>query len=261
MMEVLVSWYYICMTIKLYVLVLSMFYLSVWEFFRPFYQFRVEKVYHAFVNISSSVISFSIVFLLFSSVNKYILSLNYGLTSFFDNENIKIAVGIAVFDLWMYIWHRANHEIPLFWKFHKAHHSDTAMDVSSGLRFHPIEVILSSALRIPIYLSIGIDIKILAVYETVMTAVVLFHHSNISINSKFDKYLSLIIATPYMHRVHHSSYQKETDSNYGTIFSIWDRLFKSYVYRSDINNIEIGLKKFREDKYQTVKGFLLTPFN
>ncbi len=155
-----------------------------------------------------------------------------------------------------------NHEIPFFWRFHKAHHSDVAMDATTGgLRFHPMEVFLSTGARLPIYMLIGgVNPEIIVTYESLMAVVVIFHHSNITLNSRVDDLLSLIVPTPRMHRIHHSDYYKETNSNYGTILSIWDRLFGTFNSRQDVENIRIGLKEYRDDKSQSFSGIIYTPF-
>ena len=172
-----------------------------------------------------------------------------------------LALGLAVlfFDLWMYAWHRANHRIPLLWRFHRMHHSDPAMDVSTGLRFHPGEMFLSSVARLAVLPILGISLWHLAIYEALLLPVILFHHSNLQVPRWLDHGLLAVIVTPAMHRVHHSRWQPETDSNYGSIFPWWDMLFRSFRLREDARTIHLGLEEFDDHRWQTLGGMLRTP--
>jgi len=172
----------------------------------------------------------------------------------------RIIIGFILFDLWMYSWHRINHERLFFWKFHKAHHTDTQMDTTTALRFHPIEIFLSNMLNLIIFILLGLGIKELLIYKMVLLPVILFHHSNVNLPEQYDRILRAFIVTPNMHRVHHSWSRKETDSNYSSVFSFWDRLFKSFRLKKDLPQITFGLEKYREPQWQSLKWMLLTPF-
>jgi sterol desaturase/sphingolipid hydroxylase (fatty acid hydroxylase superfamily) len=172
-----------------------------------------------------------------------------------------LALGLAIllFDLWMYLWHRANHRIPFLWRFHRMHHSDPEMDVSTGLRFHPGEMVLSSIARLAVLPLLGMSLWHLAIYEVLLLPVILFHHSNLRIPRWMDHGLLAVIVTPAMHRVHHSRWQPETDSNYGSILPWWDMIFRSFRLREDARTIHLGLEEFDEDRWQTLGGMLRTP--
>lgn len=170
-----------------------------------------------------------------------------------------LLVAIVLFDLWMYAWHRANHRIPLLWRFHRMHHSDPEMDVSTGLRFHPGEQVLSALARLAVVPLLGMSLWHLAIYEAVLLPVILFHHSNLRIPRWLDHGLLALVVTPAMHRVHHSRFQPETDSNYGSILPWWDLLFRSFRLRTDARTIELGLDEFDEPEWQTIGGLLKTP--
>lgn len=174
-----------------------------------------------------------------------------------------LALGLAVlfFDLWMYAWHRANHRIPLLWRFHRMHHSDPTMDVSTGLRFHPGEMLLSSVARLAVLPILGIPLWQLATYEALLLPVILFHHSNLRVPRWLDHGLLAVIVTPAMHRVHHSRWQPETDSNYGSIFPWWDMIFRSFRLREDARTIHLGLEEFDDPRWQTLGGMLRTPLS
>jgi len=172
---------------------------------------------------------------------------------------LQIVVAVLLFDLWMYAWHRANHRIPFLWRFHRMHHSDPALDASTGVRFHPGELILSSIARVAILPLLGMSLWHLAIYEAILLPVILFHHSNVRFPRWMDLGLLPLIVTPAMHRVHHSRWQPETDSNYGSIFPWWDRLFGSFRLRRDPSTIEIGLDDLSDGKWQSIGGLMRTP--
>jgi len=143
-----------------------------------------------------------------------------------DGLNLPVwahaAGAIVLLDAWTYLWHRMNHEIPFFWRFHKVHHSDHTMDVTTASRFHVGEILFSSLFRIPLIMLFGVYFWELVLYEVLMFAVVQFHHANIGLSERIDRLLRVVIVTPNMHRVHHSRWQPETDSNYSSLLSVWD---------------------------------------
>ncbi len=167
---------------------------------------------------------------------------------------------IASFDLWMYWWHRANHRVGLLWRFHRTHHSDPKMDVTTAHRFHFGEILFSSLLRVPVILLVGVRLWELVCYETLLFAVVQLHHANVALAPKLDRCLRVLIVTPTIHKVHHSRFQPETDSNYSSLFSLWDRLFHTLKLRPDPATIEFGLKEFDSKETQTFLGLLKTPW-
>ncbi|MEM6329561.1 MAG: sterol desaturase family protein [Planctomycetota bacterium] len=171
------------------------------------------------------------------------------------------AAALLMFDCWMYWWHRLNHAAPVLWSFHRAHHSDTAMDASSGVRFHPGEIALSGATRLAVVPLIGITVEQLAVYGAVALPVVLLQHANVRLPRwlDFGLFKSGLLVTPAMHRVHHSEVREETNSNYSSVLSIWDRLFGSLRERRDVENIRFGLQELRGERSQTLAGVLATP--
>jgi len=247
------------MEFKSFLLPLSIAFFLLYETAAPFYSFEMNRLNHIFVNISAGLIAFVTNILIFYFLSTQALSIDKGLADLFPSDILKIAFAVILFDLWMYIWHRMNHEIRFFWRFHKAHHADTAMDATTGVRFHPVEVVLSTGVRLPVYILLGINPYIIALYESMMAVVVIFHHSNIRLPLKIDDALSIVFPTPRMHRVHHSPVKEETNSNYGTVFSLWDRLFGTFNSRRDVENIDIGLDEYRYDMDKTLTGFLKIP--
>lgn len=164
-----------------------------------------------------------------------------------------------VFDLWMYLWHRANHVIPFLWRFHRMHHSETKMDATTGVRFHAGEVCLSALARLVVVPLLGMELWQVAVYESVFLPVVLFHHSNVTVPRWVDYGLLALVVTPAMHRVHHSRLRPETDSNYGSVLPYWDMILRSFRLREDARSIELGLDEFDDERWHTLQGMMLTP--
>ncbi len=174
-------------------------------------------------------------------------------------EWARLAGAFLLFDSWMYWWHRSNHRMPFLWRFHRTHHSDPNMDVTTANRFHICEIALSSALRVPVIAVLGLQLWELALYELAMFTVVQLHHANIALPSGLDRALRVFIVTPFMHKVHHSRWRPETDSNYSSLFSFWDRLFRTFRLRDDPRALRLGLDEFDSPKDHTLFGLLATP--
>lgn len=166
-----------------------------------------------------------------------------------------------LFDGWMYLWHRANHQFSFLWRFHRVHHSDPAMDVTTAIRFHPGELLISTALRLAVIPLLGISLYQLLVYEMVLLPVILFHHSNVQFPERGDRWLRWLLVTPALHRVHHSRLRNETDSNYASVFSAWDRLAGTSRLRQDGQPVNFGLAGCDGEEWQGLSGLLTTPFS
>jgi len=170
-----------------------------------------------------------------------------------------VVLALLLLDLWTYTWHRMNHRVPFLWRFHRVHHSDAQMDVTTASRFHTGEIVLSSLLRVPLIVALGVTAWELVLYETLMFAVVQFHHANVALPPRVEAVVNKVIVTPGMHKVHHSRWQPETDSNYSAFLSVWDRLFRSFRRRAALDEIELGLAEFDDDAHQSIAGMLRTP--
>ena len=140
---------------------------------------------------------------------------------------LGLALDIVLLDLLIYWWHRANHVLPLLWRFHEVHHLDRFLDSSSALRFHFGEVLLSALFRALVILLLDLPIASILVFETLVLAAAIFHHSNLALPAGLERALSRVFITPGIHWVHHHAVRSDTDSNYGTLFSFWDPLFGS----------------------------------
>lgn len=140
---------------------------------------------------------------------------------------LRIVAAILLLDLWTYAWHWLNHHIGFLWRFHRTHHSETWLDITSAVRFHFGEIVLSGLLRVPLIVLLGLTFKELLIYETLLFSVVQFQHANIRLPLTFEKWLSMLIVSPGFHRVHHSTDVREANSNFSSLLSIWDRIFRT----------------------------------
>ncbi len=173
---------------------------------------------------------------------------------------IAWVVGLVLMDGWMYVWHRLNHRVGFLWRFHAVHHSDAEMDASSAVRFHTGEIVLSSVARLAVAPLLGLVQGQIVLYETALLPVILLHHGNVRLPGRVDRLLRCLIVTPGMHWVHHSQRRVETDSNYGSVLSIWDRLGRSFRLHWPLDEIRLGLSYFTERSRRTLGGMLAAPF-
>lgn len=175
---------------------------------------------------------------------------------------LSAVLTIIIFDLLIYLQHLVFHKFTFLWRVHRVHHTDLEFDVTTGIRFHPIEIVLSMFYKLIAVYLIGPVAFCIILYEVLLNAAALFAHSNILLNKRLDLFLRKIIVTPDMHRIHHSVLRKETDSNYGNIFSIWDKIFKTYraLPEAGYDDMVIGLDKFRQPVQGQLLQLLKNPF-
>lgn len=175
---------------------------------------------------------------------------------------LAIPAAVLLFDLAIYWQHRLMHAWPLLWRLHRVHHSDTAFDVTTGVRFHPFELALSMGIKLGLIMLLGPHPVAVLVFELLLSLGSLFTHTDIALPQALDRRLRWVFVTPSMHRIHHSTRRVETDSNYGFHVSIWDRLFRSYTTApaEDERRMPIGLEDWREPGQQGLVSLLLNPF-
>ncbi len=173
-----------------------------------------------------------------------------------------IAVSLLVLDLALYVQHVLAHAIPAFWWVHRVHHTDLDMDVTTGVRFHPLEILISLLYKGAVVVALGAPPLAVLIYEVLLNGSSLFIHANLRLPAWIERPLRLIWVTPDMHRVHHSVARLETDSNYGSCLSLWDRLFGTYVAqpRAGHDRMSIGLESFRTPADQSLWALLMQPF-
>jgi len=177
--------------------------------------------------------------------------------------SLKIVIAIFALDLFMYVQHCLMHRIKWFWALHKVHHIDKELDISTGIRFHPLEELISMGIKVLAVAFLGAPIWAAFIFEVVLNFFALLTHANMKFSQSLEKKLRYLIVTPGMHRIHHSDIPRDYNTNYGFCFSGWDRLFKTY--RPDAftgeKHIVLGQEPYRDEKYQTLKYMLLLPFN
>jgi sterol desaturase/sphingolipid hydroxylase (fatty acid hydroxylase superfamily) len=232
----------------------------------PAFTGRKRRVGHAAHNLSLGLLNAVVAAVLFGgallAVTEWSRQHAVGLLHWLDWPGwIEWPLALILFDLWMYTWHVINHKVPVLWRFHAVHHADRELDATSAVRFHTGEIFLSSIARLAVLPLLGMTMPQLLVYEAVLLPVILFHHSNVNIPPQLDAALRTVIPTPWMHWVHHSRLQPETDSNYGSVLSVWDRIFRTFRLREDPREITLGLDDDAEEKHwRTLPGMLLRPF-
>lgn len=243
--------------------------LLAWESLVPFFAFFAgdtrERVHHGLKNLALGVVNSVLTGLAFAALwwatAQWAQANEFGLLNWLPLPAwARLAAVFLLFDAWMYSWHRLNHRIPFLWRFHRVHHSDPKMDVTTANRFHLGEIVVSSLLRVPVIALLGLQLWELALYELAMFTVVQLHHANVGLPAWLDRALRVVIVTPFMHKVHHSRWQPETDSNYSSLFSFWDRLFGSFRMRENLHTLRLGLDEFNRPEDHTMTGLLATPF-
>jgi len=170
-------------------------------------------------------------------------------------------LGVAVLDLFTYVAHVLLHKSRIGWRFHRVHHSDNQVNVTTAFRQHPGETlwrILWQVLAIGLF---GIPLSVLAIYLFVSTLNAQLEHANIRVNESVGRVLRLVFVTPDMHKVHHSRLQFQTDTNYSNILSVWDRMFRTYTAPVDFDLLSYGLEGFDDEEQHTVRALLRTPFS
>jgi sterol desaturase/sphingolipid hydroxylase (fatty acid hydroxylase superfamily) len=177
-------------------------------------------------------------------------------------NGVAIILSMLVLDLAIYFQHRLFHAVPWLWRLHRMHHSDLEFDVTTGLRFHPFEILLSMGIKMAIVVLIGAPAVAVLAFEVLLNAASLFNHGNVGIPPRVDRGLRRIVVTPDMHRVHHSTIRCETDSNFGFSVPWWDRLFGTYRAQPEKGHLDmtIGIEDFRTIRDLRLDQMLVQPF-
>lgn len=174
---------------------------------------------------------------------------------------LEFVLALLVLDLAIYWQHVAFHRIPVLWRMHRVHHADLEFDVTTGLRFHPAEIVLSMAYKLAVVVALGPPAAAVLVFEVLLNATAMFNHANLALPHRADRALRLLMVTPDMHRVHHSVHPDETNSNYGFNVPWWDRVFGTYRAqpRDGHRAMTIGLEQFRDPKELRLDRMLFQP--
>ena len=176
---------------------------------------------------------------------------------------VGVLAGFVILDLAVYAQHVVFHHVPFLWRLHRVHHADTEFDVTTGIRFHPLEIVISLAWKLAVVVAFGIPALAVLVFEVVLNAGAMFSHANVSLPRSLDRLLRLAIVTPDMHRVHHSVEPAELNSNFGFNLSVWDRVFDTYLRATadDARVMPIGLRGWQSRQTAMLGAMLLFPFN
>ena len=208
------------------------------ESLAPLYRFRGDRLRHALSNIGLTLLVL-VTNLLLSFAAAYASSLR--VVPFEPPAWLHAVIGIAALDFFAYVAHVLLHKTPVAWRFHRLHHSDGEVDVTTAFRQHPVESVWRVAWQLPAIVLFGLPLWVVAVYLTISAINAQLEHANIRMPASLDRIVRLVFVTPNMHKVHHSRWQPETDSNYSNIFSIWDRVFGTYTRDVDFAVLRYGL--------------------
>ena len=238
---------------------------AIWESLSPRRQLLTSKTQRWVSNISITLIGtaivrgvFPVLAVTFAATETNLGILNQSSLPF----ALKVFIGVLAFDLIIYFQHVMFHAVPILWRLHMMHHADLDIDVTTGLRFHPIEVLLSMGIKIGAVILIGPPVLAVILFEILLNGTSMFNHGNIRIPAEIDRILRFFVVTPDMHRVHHSVVIRETNSNFGFNFPLWDRLFRTYRPQpaTGHDKMVIGLSQFRDQKLLTLPRLLMLPF-
>lgn len=172
----------------------------------------------------------------------------------------RAALVVLLLDLAFYYWHRLNHEVPFLWRLHNVHHCDPSLDVSTSFRFHFGEVALSTLFRVIQVTVIGASPATYAVYELAFQLNTVFHHSNVRVPIRFERWLNRLLVTPRMHGIHHSQVREETNSNYSVVFAVWDRLHRTLRLNVPQSRIVIGVPGYARPEDNRFWKLIAMPF-
>jgi sterol desaturase/sphingolipid hydroxylase (fatty acid hydroxylase superfamily) len=227
-------------------------------------QYKKTRLRHAGVNFVFTVIHLIIhtfLAILIIKLSDWCLDAKFGLV-YWTNANVlvTILIGVLALDFSSWLVHFVMHKVPLLWRFHLIHHSDTNVDVTTGLRHHPGDSLLRGIFFLLLIFISGAPMYSVMIYQTLVVLATAFTHANISLPPKLDKALSWFLISPNMHKVHHHWKQPYTDSNYGAVFSIWDRLLGTFT-SLDTKDIKYGLDRYYPaDKDENVMNLMVKPF-
>jgi sterol desaturase/sphingolipid hydroxylase (fatty acid hydroxylase superfamily) len=232
----------------------------------PLFNFNYKKFKHAlpnfFFTLTTIIVNFSLAFILLL-VSDWVTENNYGLLNYgqFLPLSLYIIFGVLFLDLiGAYLPHYVQHKVKFLWKIHLVHHSDHKVDTTTANRHHPFESVVRYLFTLLGVTLLGANMGLVFLYQSLSVVLSQFNHANININPKIDKFLSFFIVTPNMHKVHHHYVMPYTDSNYGNIFSFWDRLFGTFKSLNP-SKIIYGVDTFfNEKENESIKSLLLRPF-
>ena len=242
--------------------------MAIWEFVAPRRELKVAKGPRWFANLGIMVLSTLVVRVIFptAAVGMALVAADRG-WGLFNNLDLTPAVAIVasvfILDLFIYLQHVMFHAVPALWRLHTVHHADVDFDVTTGLRFHPLEIVLSMVIKLAAGAVLGPPAVAVIIFEVVLNATAIFNHGNVRLPAVVDRVLRWIVVTPDMHRVHHSVKLAETNSNFGFNLPWWDRLLGTYRDQPEDGHeaMTIGLNQVQDRPLQSLPWLLAAPFS
>jgi sterol desaturase/sphingolipid hydroxylase (fatty acid hydroxylase superfamily) len=241
---------------------------ALWEVLAPRRALMLSRVARWTSNLGLVVLNSVVLRLLFPAAAVGVAALaeqrGWGLLNLFRIPDLfSVVIAVVALDFVIWLQHVMVHAIPLLWRLHRVHHADLDYDLTTGARFHPLEIILSMLIKFATILVLGPPVLAVVIFEVLLNATAMFNHGNIRIPERIDRVLRLFVVTPDMHRVHHSVHAPLTNSNFGFNLPWWDRLFGTYVAQPPEGHVamEIGLADLRDPKQvDRLPGMLMLPF-
>ena len=242
--------------------------MAVWEVLAPRRAANVSKIVRWGNNLGLVVFNSVLLRLVFPTaavgVTIFASEHSWGLLNYVQLPSVAaVAISIVVMDFVIYVQHILMHAIPALWRLHRVHHADLDYDFTTGVRFHPLEIIVSMLIKFVAILLLGPPVAAVVIFEIILNASSMFNHGNIKLPAALDRILRLLIVTPDMHRIHHSVEKDESNRNFGFNLSLWDRFFGTYRRqpRAGHEEMVVGIQNYRELRDVTsFKGLLLLPF-
>ena len=255
-------------TIRLSVFAGVLLLVALWEIISPRRPLLDNKRRRWFTNLALVIIDTTAVRLLFPilpvALAQVVEARGWGLFNVLQVTLwLKILLSLLILDFIIYLQHLLFHHIPILWRLHRMHHTDLDLDVTSGNRFHPLEIIISILIKMAAVVILGVPAEAVLTFEVALNACAMFNHGNIRLPAAFDQLLRLFLVTPDMHRVHHSTIVRETNSNFGFNLPWWDRICGTYRPQPEKGHLgmTIGLKEYRDPEKLTLLRLLVQPFN
>ncbi len=242
--------------------------MATWETIAPCRALTVSKAVRWTNNLGLVSLNTLVLRLLFPAATigmaAFAAEHGWGLLNYYSLPfSLSVVLAVVAMDFVIYLQHVLVHAVPALWRLHRVHHADLDYDVTTGTRFHPIEIVLSMLIKFATIIVLGAPVLAVMVFEVALSAMAMFNHSNVRLPHGIDRIVRLFVVTPDMHRVHHSAEDNETNSNFGFNLSLWDRLFGTYIDqpREGHKHMTIGIRKYRDPKQVSwLPGMLALPF-
>lgn len=255
-------------TLRFIIFLTTFFFVAFWEVLLPKRTLNFAKPIRWYGNLGIITINSFILYLIspitLGALSIYCLENQLGLYNSFNFKPFLFTalISFLCLDLIVYFQHVIFHKIKFLWQFHKMHHTDLDIDLTTGVRFHPIEIVISLFIKSIVVLSLGVHPLTVLIFEAALNSIAMFNHGNVYIPRFLDKIFRYFVVTPDMHRVHHSIIRHETNRNFGFNIPYWDYLFGTYKDqpKKGHHGMEIGLKSFRKQKFLTIKWLIIIPF-